>query len=217
MGRLQALEILINEKEITLINLYGPNNDDPAFFEQLEKYIRENNEKKFIVGGNFKTVINENIDKRNGRTDTHKLCRRTINNIIDANTLIDIWRDMHPLLEQFTWHSHQKPPVFCRLDYFLISDNLLNSIVSSNHNIGFKPDHSLVSVNIDLLNLTRGPGYFKLNNSLLLDKEYQDIVKKSITDISLINRDANPTTLWEIIKGTIRNETIKFATHTKTN
>ena len=50
---------------------------------------------------------------------------------------------------------------------------------------------------------------------MLLDKEYQDIVKKSITEISLINRDTNPNTLWEIIKGTIRNETIKFATHTK--
>ena len=66
---------------------------------------------------------------------------------------------------------------FCRLDFFLISDNILNSIVSSNHYIVFKSDHSLVSVNIDLLNLTRGPGYFRLNNSLLLDKEYQGIVK----------------------------------------
>ena len=122
---------------------------------------------------------------------------------------------MHTILEQFTWHSHQKPPVFCRLDYFLISDNLLSSIVSSNHNIGFKSCHSLVSVYIDLLNLTQGPDYFKLNSSLLLDREYQDIIKKSITGILLINRDANPNTLWEIIKDTIRNETIKFADHTK--
>ena len=28
VGRMQALEVIINEKEITLINLYGPNNDD---------------------------------------------------------------------------------------------------------------------------------------------------------------------------------------------
>ena len=122
---------------------------------------------------------------------------------------------MHPNLKQFTWHSHQKPSVFCRLDYFLISDNLLNSITSSKHNIGFKSDHSLVSVNIDILNLTRGPGYFKLNNSLLLNNEYKDSIKKNITEIALINRDANPNTLWETIKGTIRNETIKFATHTR--
>ena len=51
---------------------------------------------------------------------------------------------------------------------------------------------------------------------MLLDKEYQDIRQKCIlTEISLLNRDANPNTLWEIVIGTIRNETIKFATHTK--
>ena len=91
---------------------------------------------------------------------------------------------MHPDIKQFTWHSHHKPPIFCRLDYFLISENLRNSVVSCKHNIGYKSDHSKVSLNIDLINLTRGPGYFKLNNSLLLHKDYQDTVKKSIAEIN---------------------------------
>ena len=43
------------------------------------------------------------------------------------------------------------------------------------------------------MNLTRGPGYFKLNNSLLLDKDYQETVKKSIAEI---NKEAN--TKWEL-------------------
>ena len=46
VGRMQALEVIINEKEITLINLYGPNNDDQTFFDQLEKFINDHNEKK---------------------------------------------------------------------------------------------------------------------------------------------------------------------------
>ena len=32
-GRMQILEIIINDKEISLINIYGPNNDDVNFFE----------------------------------------------------------------------------------------------------------------------------------------------------------------------------------------
>ena len=104
---------------------------------------------------------------------------------------------MHPDIKQFTWHSHHKPPIFCRLDYFLISENLRNSVVSCKHNIGYKSDHSKVSLNIDLINLTRGPGYFKLNNSLLLDKDYQEIVKKNIAEIAEINKEANPNTKWE--------------------
>ena len=99
VGRMQALEIIINEKEITLINLYSPNNDDQTFFDQLEKFINDHNEKTFIVGGDFNTVINKSIDKRNGRVNTHKLCRQAINNIIDTHNLIDIWRDMYPNLK----------------------------------------------------------------------------------------------------------------------
>ena len=214
-GRMQALELIINDKEIYFINIYGPNNDDCNFFEQLEKYLKENDEKTFIIGGDFNTVSNENLDKRNGRIYSHKRCRTVINNIIDGYSLTDIWRDMHPDIKQFTWHSHHKPPIFCRLDYFLISENLRNSVVSCKHNIGYKSDHSKVSLNIDLINLTRGPGYFKLNNSLLLDKDYQETVKKNIAEIAEINKEANPNTKWELIKGTIRNKTIKYATYKK--
>ena len=70
-------------------------------------------------------------------------------------------------------------------------------------------------MSIDSNVYNRGPGYFKLNNSLLLDSKYQQRIKENINDIANINKDANPNTLWEIIKGTIRNETIKYATAKK--
>ena len=57
--------------------------------------------KTFIIAGDFNTVLNEKIDKRNGRIDTHKRCRTVINSIIDAYSLTDIWRDMHPDLMQY--------------------------------------------------------------------------------------------------------------------
>ena len=70
----------------------------------------------------------------------------------------------------------------------------------------------MVSISLDLDQIPRGPGYFKLNNSLLLDTSYQTIIKRSISETALINIDSNPNTLWEIIKGNIRNETIRYAT-----
>ena len=39
---MQILEIIVNDKEINLINIYGPNNDDVNSFEHLEKQLKEN-------------------------------------------------------------------------------------------------------------------------------------------------------------------------------
>ena len=45
-----------------------------------------------------------------------------------------------------------------------------------------------------------------------MDKDYQILIKQSIAETIEINNDANPNTLWELIKGAIRNVAIKFAT-----
>ena len=52
-GRMQALEIIINGKELTIIVIYGPNNDDTSLFNKLEDYINENEDKNFLLGGFF--------------------------------------------------------------------------------------------------------------------------------------------------------------------
>ena len=96
--------------------------------------------------------------------------------------------------------------------YGILCENLSNSVVSIEHKLGYKSDHSLVLLKIDVTQHTRGLGYFKLNNSLLLDNEYQEQIKKNINEIVAFNTEANPNTLWELIKETVRNETIKFAT-----
>lgn len=138
----------------------------------------DNHEKTFIIGGDFNSVLDITKDKKNGRQDTHKLCRQKITSIMEQFDLMDIWRNKHPDQKQYTWHSSNKPPIFSRLDYFLISNNLLNVVVSCEHKISFKSDHSIVLLQIDVNNCVRGPGYFKLNNSILLETKYQDIIKK---------------------------------------
>jgi len=57
---------------------------------------------------------------------------------------------------------------------------------------------------IDNLHAKKGPGYFKLNNSILLDIEYQSKIKQCIEETLSINNNANPNTKWEINKGAIR-------------
>jgi len=214
-GKLQAIEIMIDEKLITIINIYGSNLDDIQDLIQLEKYLNEHDENTFMIGGDFNTVLDTKIDKKNGRSDTHKKCREKIQNIMAIFNLIDVWRVQHPETAKFTWHSNTRPPIFSRLDYFLISENILNSVNKTEIKAGFKSDHSIVTMTLSITNISRGPGTFKLNNSLLLEEDYQNIIRNSIKDITELNVNANPNTLWELIKGCIRNESIKYSSFKK--
>ena len=74
-------------------------------------------------------------------------------------------------------------------------------------------DHAIISLDIIANKTVRGKGYFKMNNSLLLEKDHKDKIKTIIRDTAEINKTANPNTLWEIIKGSKRNETIKYAAY----
>ena len=102
VGRIQALELTVNDKELVVLNIYGPNTDDIFCFEKLENYLKENEEKTIIVGEDFNTVLGIELDKKNGRSDTHRLCRKKIIEMIDEFNLVDIWRSKHPILKQYT-------------------------------------------------------------------------------------------------------------------
>ena len=218
-GRMQSLKICINEQNLLLLNIYAPNNtsDNYNFLTRIEDFIIINDSETLIVGGDFNTVIDINSDKKNGNTSNNKRNRDKINSILQNNDINDIWRILNPSNRQYTWHSNSKPTIFCRLDYFLVSSNLVNMITQCKITTGFRSDHSLVYFNLLIDTQSRGPGFFKLNNSVILEQDYQNKIKQSIQEISEINKDCNPNTMWQLIKGTIRNETIKYCSHKKKN
>ena len=39
-GNFMMLDMVIDDKEITLVNIYGPNNDNPHFFENLKQKMK---------------------------------------------------------------------------------------------------------------------------------------------------------------------------------
>ena len=54
-GRLQALELKINDTNLTVLNIYGPIKDEVSLFEKLEEFVLLNNDKSLIIGGYFNT------------------------------------------------------------------------------------------------------------------------------------------------------------------
>ena len=103
-----------------------------------------------------------------------------ISTLMDEFNLCDIWRNFHPNLKQYTRHQHN-PSVLSRLDFILVSEDLINNCVNSKIMPGVQSDHSIVSLNFNDGHPPKGRGFWKLNcNYLHYDSEFIMLVKKTI-------------------------------------
>ena len=89
------------------------------------------------MGGDFNCPLNINLDKRGGIQIRRK--SRKIEEIQDEFSLRDIWRIKNPNQQRFTW-SRCSPFVFCRLDYWLISDKLHDLVTNVDNLPSIKSD-----------------------------------------------------------------------------
>ena len=72
--------------------------------------------------------------------------------------------------------------VFCRLDYWLTSSHLFDYVNSVDIVSAIKTDHSAITTKIQVLQQeVKGPGFWKLNTSLLLNKDYTEAMEHNIS------------------------------------
>lgn len=48
---------------VTLLNIYGPNNDDPEFFKKVLNLIPDVSSTNLIIGGDFNLVLDTYLDR----------------------------------------------------------------------------------------------------------------------------------------------------------
>lgn len=216
-GRYIFLDCEIDSLQILLVNLYAPNDDNPEYFEKIfRKIANEYETPNLVFGGDFNFVQDVNLDKKGGQPRTHFKAKEMVTNYMEYLELIDVWRMSHPTDRKYTW-KQPKPLIFCRLDYFLVSQNLVGYINKADIVSGYSTDHSLITLSINPSQENRGPGYWKLNCSLLSDLEYVHLVKKIIHTTTEFYKlkVIDDLLLWETIKLNIRGETIKYSSWKK--
>ena len=176
-GRLVLMSIQKDNKTTLIANIYAPNDETEQieFFNALNRKLSGSIQYDvLIIGGDFNVHLN-NIDKRGGQI-ANKRSKSSLRELMGNHLLIDIWRTTHPGQQQFTWEQPTKK-IMTRLDYFLISRELSTNVIKCEITESLLTDHKLVYL---LLNQTtpkktRGPGFWKFNNSLLLDKTFSTI------------------------------------------
>ena len=216
-GRFIIIDMKIDNKILTLVNIYAPNNDNPTFFQNLIDRILSFECEEVIMGGDFNLVMDVQKDKNGGNAATHRNSLKEVQNIANSLDLIDVWRTLNPDGKRFTWRR-TKPEVHCRLDYFMISSSLTTEITNADILPGYKTDHSLITIHLASSSNPRGPGFWKLNTSFLLDSEYIELIKKTIDEVAeeyRNNDDVDAILLWDTMKMQIRSSSLKYAREKK--
>lgn len=116
-GRYIILDLSIGATTLTVICCYGPNRDDPLFYNSISQVLHSFNCSSIIWGGDFNFVFNLSIDKQGGDPRTNFKARDECLLTMAEFNLIDAWRELNPLGKAFTWHSNIAN-IHCRLDFF---------------------------------------------------------------------------------------------------
>ena len=216
-GRFLALTVkTTDECDFALYNIYAPVRGKVN--EQLElldfiKNVYVNNDCLYtIMGGDFNTVFDANLDKQGGNLVS---CTSTYTDellaFIDAHDLVDAIRYFNPEKKIFT-RIQRSPSVLSRIDHWLISSHLCNHLQAANAYPGIKSDHSIIFVHISNSLVKRGRGFWKFNSTLLRDLEYVNSISRLIDSLKEETIDiSNKQLRWEYIKTELRGFTLQYS------
>ena len=213
-GRKILLNIKINDILYSIVNLYAPNKigDRKAFFTTTNSWVRKFalSKENLLVCGDF----NCKLDEKHHCFDTSI---SKLNSIIKRCRLVDSWIHLNESKVGYTWCNAQHIPS-SRIDYIFISDNFSLSIDSmtlrncpqvKNNRMS---DHLGLRIDFILSKLKRGNGYWKMNTSNLLDREYNINLRKFLKEKEIEINELNcPHERWETIKHVIKEFSIEFS------
>ena len=181
-GNFILLDLITEDKKLTLVTIYGPNDDQPDFFRKVADSIEDIGNDTCVICGDFNVVQDQDLDTFNYLHVNNPKSKEGILAIKEELNLIDPYRELNESEKKITWRRHH-PLKQARLGYFLISENFMPSVQSHNILPSYRSDHSTVILSFQINDFKRGSGLWKFNNSLLRDREYINIVKDCIQQV----------------------------------
>ena len=232
-GNLLYVDINAGALTLHIINIFAPNVDTPYFFQNINTLIEENTMDRLVLCGDFNLVLNPDVDCSNYVSINNPKSRSVLIETINVYSLKDAFRHFHPNTRRYTWRR-KNPIKQARLDYFIVSNAFTDLLSECRIIPGYRSDHSIVEMDIEISDFKRGKGLWKFNCNLLKNIDYLNIVNQIIQEIKVeyavpvYNIDylysssdfdlvfsIDEDLLLELLLFKIRSQTIKFATRLK--
>ena len=151
-------------------------NDLTHVFDQLEITA----DTRFLWGGDFNTIFDISLDADVGSPQLYIKSVAKFLSMVSENNLCDNFRTRYPDSTPFTWRR-KAPFLQRRLDYFLVSDSLQESIEMIDIIPSIASDHSAIILKLrQTYEGNRGRSYWKFNSSYTEDKQFVNSLKNEI-------------------------------------
>ena len=212
-GRVVLANLNFNSIKLSLCNIYAPNNLQLQlqFISALNELLSTNaNTTQLILGGDWNVAL-EAIDKSGGIPWRPTPYRDQVLALSRELDLVDILRVKNPNGKFYSYES-KALKMKSRIDYFLLAKSMVHLVSVADIKISIAPDHRAVRLGVKLSQSKRGPGLWKLNNSLLKDEAFITLIQFMYPTIRAKYNSLEDMRLkWELIKMELRRIIIAFA------
>lgn len=168
-GRYIMITGNIHSLPVTLLNIYGPNIDEPNYYRKVFDLIPDLSTTNLIMGGDFNCYLDPYLDRLSSRTPP-AIASSTLNNLMRSRNMVDIWRLQHPSDRDYSFFSHVHKS-YTRIDYFLVDAKLISNIDHTKYHNILISDHCPVSLNLKLA-LPKQSYCWRFNPLLLADQVF---------------------------------------------
>ena len=142
------LHVRIQGLPVILVNYYAPNGEKEQVevLTQIKEFLSKTEygqNTAMIWGGDLNVIFDKSLDADGGNPTLKIQSLTKIHTLMAENELCDSFRLRHPGELRFTWRR-KNPFKQRRLNYFLISDSLQDSVSSISISPSVQSDHSAI-------------------------------------------------------------------------
>ena len=198
-GRVIMFNIREKDMNITIVALYAPNKDSPLFFSQIEEQLKERSEHKIVIG-DFNLTLDVELDRKNTYCNNNKALQE-VENIMDHYLLKDIWRIRYKEKREYSWFKKDRTTgerKASRIDLALVSGGLDQYIEHTQYLSSIETDHRALYMLVDVSQVQRGRGFWKLNTSYLSNRKYVEEMNTELQISIQSTQNWNPQDRWGI-------------------
>jgi hypothetical protein len=173
-----------------------------CFFLNVSRFLKEHGTGIPIVEGDFNETLMPIDRKSKCKNGTIIQPVASLKTLIKTNNLADIWRKCNQDKQQFTWRRKDKTQA-SPIDMIFIGTDFCSLVETCK----IKPvtiqstDHQSVYINCIPGISEKGRGYWKINNSILQEVEYQLLINNMIDTYIYdnVNNNVDCRLLWDVL------------------